>query len=220
MNCVLFDLDGTLTDPGLGITSAAQYAAKKLGFDAPDRTDFYSFIGPPLRKSFSEKFSLSPEQAETAVEYYREYYRPKGIFECEPYDGIIDALRTLSKCGYTLGIATVKPEVFAVKIAEHFGFGKYFAFISGSELDNSRDDKAEVIIRAMNNINGARKENTVMIGDRSYDMIAAKKLGLPGIGASYGYGSEDELSEAGADRIVFRPSDIPAAVESVFRKDN
>ena len=216
MRCVLFDLDGTVTDPELGITSAVQYAAQKLGFDAPDRREFYGFIGPPLRKSFSERFSLSEQQSEKAVEYYREYYRPKGIFECVLYPGIKETLKTLSEQGYKIGMATVKPEVFAEKIAKHFGIDVYFDFISGSELDNSRDDKADVIIRATENIQGADIADTVMIGDRAYDMIAAKKLGMSGIGAVYGYGSAKELEEAGADILVNAPSEIPEAVSRLF----
>ncbi|MBQ1847385.1 MAG: HAD hydrolase-like protein [Clostridia bacterium] len=218
MICLLFDLDGTITDPELGITSAVQYAAKKLGFDAPDRTVFRDFIGPPLRKSFAERFSLTEEQAETAVKYYREYYRPKGIFECVLYPGIEKALEEFDRLGYSLGIATVKPEIFAEKIMDHFGLTKRFRFISGSELDNSRDDKADVILRAMENINGSTKENTVMIGDRSYDMIAAKKVGIKCIGANYGYGSEEELREAGADATADSPCEIRSALEKLDLK--
>ena len=217
MICLLFDLDGTLTDPELGITSAVQYAAQKLGFDAPDRREFLGFIGPPLRKSFAERFSLDEEGAERAVAYYREYYQPKGIFECELYPGIADALKAFSASGLKLGIATVKPEVFAVKIMEHFGLAGCFDFISGSELDNSRDDKADVIIRAMEHIDGANKENTVMIGDRDYDIIAAKKTGLKSIGAVYGYGSEAELLKAGADALVYRADQLSDTVKKVFR---
>ena len=219
MICALFDLDGTLTDPGIGITSAVQYAAKKLGFDAPDRTKFYDFIGPPLRESFAKRFSLTEDEAETAVGYYREYYRPKGIFECELYPGIKETLEKFYSSGHRLGVATVKPEVFAVKIAEHFGIAKYFEFIAGSELDNSRDKKADVIRRAMTNIDYAYPDNTVMVGDRDYDIIAAKEIGIRSIGAVYGYGTEEELKAAGADRLVYGASEIHGALRSLFIKD-
>ena len=129
-----------------------------------------------------------------------------------------ETLKEFHRAGYKIGIATVKPEVFAVRIAKHFGVEKYFDFIAGSELDNSRDKKSDVIIRAMENIAGALPENTVMIGDRDYDILAAKELGLYSVGAAYGYGSEAELTAAGADRLVFTAAEIPEAVRSIFRK--
>jgi phosphoglycolate phosphatase-like HAD superfamily hydrolase len=218
MICLLFDLDGTITDPEIGITSAAQYAARKLGFDAPDRRAFLDFIGPPLRKSFAERFSLTPEQAETAVGYYREYYRPKGIFECELYPGIREALEKFDALGYRLGIATLKPEIFAVKVMEHFGLDKYFRFIAGSELDSSRDRKVDVIYRAMTNIDYAYPENTVMIGDRAYDMEAAVEVGIRRLGVTYGYGTEEELIRAGAEAVADAPSGIYGALRKLFIK--
>lgn len=198
MKTVLFDLDGTVTDPGIGITNSVMYALRKFGIDPPPRKELYCFIGPPLRESFSKYYNLSEKQSEKAVEYYREYYRPKGIFECSLYDGITDAFRRLKDEEVTVALATAKPEIFANKLAVHFGFDKYLSFISGATLDKSRDDKESIISYALQNLPGSSPENTVMVGDRSYDVESGKKLGLKTVGALYGYGSKEELSSADA----------------------
>ncbi|MBO4422133.1 MAG: HAD hydrolase-like protein [Clostridia bacterium] len=205
MKTVLFDLDGTVTDPGAGITNSVMYALRKFGIEPPPREKLYCFIGPPLRASFSKYFGLSEADAEKAVGYYREYYRPTGIFECAPYDGITDAFRLLCKSGVTVALATAKPEIFAGQIAEHFGFDKYLTFISGASLDGKREDKAEIIKRALDNIPGSDARSSVMVGDRDYDVEGGKKLGLYTVGAAYGYGSREELSAA--DAVADSPYD-------------
>lgn len=198
MRAVLFDLDGTVTDPGIGITNSVMYALRKFGIEPPDRKKLYCFIGPPLRESFSKYFGLSASDAEKAVAYYREYYRPKGIFECTLYDGIEDTFKALCGAGYKLALATAKPEVFAKQIAAHFGFDVYLSAVSGASLDASREDKAVIIARALDMLGVFPSRGSYMVGDRAYDIEGGAKNGLFTIGALYGYVTEEELSSAHA----------------------
>jgi phosphoglycolate phosphatase-like HAD superfamily hydrolase len=142
---LLFDLDGTLTDPMVGITSSVQYALEKFGIHVRYLKELIPFIGPPLAESFQKFYGFSKEDAEKAIQYYREYYAPKGIFENEVYEGIPEMLAHLTEAGFTLLVATSKPTVFARKVLKHFGMEDYFSFVGGSELDGSRTKKAEVI---------------------------------------------------------------------------
>ncbi|QSO51061.1 HAD hydrolase-like protein [Alicyclobacillus curvatus] len=146
---ILFDLDGTLTNPKLGITSGVQHALKKFGIDEPNLAKLESFIGPPLRQTFMEQYGLSEEDAKTAVSYYREYYDPIGWRQNEVYPGIPEALATLSSAGYAIGLATSKPTVFAERILTHFDLRDAFSVVIGSNLDGTREDKAEVIAAAL-----------------------------------------------------------------------
>lgn len=198
MKAVLFDLDGTVTDPGIGITNSVMYALSRFGIEVKDRAALYRFIGPPLRQSFSEYYGLSASDAEKAVAYYREYYRPKGIFECTLYDGIEDTFKALCGAGYKLALATAKPEVFAKQIAAHFGFDVYLSAVSGASLDASREDKAEIISVALKALDIKDPAASFMVGDRAYDIEGGAKNGLFTIGALYGYGTEEELSSARA----------------------
>lgn len=197
-NTFLFDLDGTITDPGEGITNSVAYALAKYGIINTDRTELYPFIGPPLNESFEKYAGLSREEGFRAVDYYREYYAPKGIYECHLYNGITDVLTALKASGARVAIATSKPEVFARQLMEHFGIADLFDFIAGSELNGGRIKKAEVIARAMSSL-GATPEECVMIGDREHDIIGAKTHGITSVGVLFGYGSLKELTDAGAD---------------------
>lgn len=199
-NTILFDLDGTLTDPMIGITKSVQYALKKYGIIEEDLWNLTKFIGPPLSHSFKEFYGFSEEESHKAVEYYREYFAPTGKFENVVYDGIPEMLGALKETGFTLAVATSKPEVFANDILEHFDLKKYFDFVGGALL-NGRTDKAEVITYVLENL-GAQKETTVMIGDREHDIIGAAKNGLDSIGVLYGYGDRKEHEAAGAGVIV------------------
>ena len=205
---ILFDLDGTLTDPAIGITNAVMHALKKYGIAVSDRKELYKFIGPPLWDSFEKYCGFSKEEANTAVEYYREYYRDKGMFENQVYDGCEDLLKELKDNGKILIVATSKPEVFAEQILEHFGIAKYFTFIAGSTLDGSRVKKGDVIRYALESCNIIDGSQAIMIGDREHDIIGAKEMGLSSIGVLFGYGSRAELEEAGADFIVSTIEDI------------
>jgi phosphoglycolate phosphatase len=201
-NPILFDLDGTLTDPKLGITRSVAYALRHFGIEVADCDSLVNFIGPPLRDSFRQFYGFSDEQAETAVAKYREYFSETGIFENTPYDGMPELLQKLKGAGRTLAIATSKPWVYAEKIAERFGFAEYFDFIAGAELDGARSEKSELISYALERLGVSDKRGAVMIGDREFDMRGAAQLGIDGIGILWGYGTRDELLAAGATRVT------------------
>ena len=205
---VLFDLDGTLTDPGLGITNSVMYALRKFGINVSDRSQLYPFIGPPLRDSFRVYYGFSDEQCERAVRYYREYFKKSGMFENEVYDGICELLTRLKASGRTLVVATSKPEVFALEILRHFDLYKYFDFVAGATLNDVRNQKADIIKYALETLNITEKKSAIMIGDRKHDIIGSKETGLDSIGVLYGYGTYDELKNAGATYIADTPADI------------
>ena len=207
---ILFDLDGTLTDPGEGITNSVAYALKKYGIEVEDKTALNTFIGPPLHESFQKYYNFSILQSFDAVTKYREYYRDCGIFENRVYDGVIDMLASLKAAGKCVIMATSKPTVFARRIAEHYGFEKYFDIIVGSELDGKRVDKAEVIEEALKQAGDPAPEKCIMVGDRLHDIAGAKKNSLFSVGVLYGYGSEEELKDAGADVIVETVAELSA----------
>ena len=201
-NYFLFDLDGTLTDPGVGITSSVQYALRAYGIEVEDRTKLNCFIGPPLHESFIKYYGFSNLMAFDAITKYREYYSTRGIFENEVYDGIPELLSALKEAKKTVIMATSKPECYARQIADHFDITKYFDCITGSELDGRRVDKAEVIECALERVGEPDRGECVMIGDRMHDIVGAKKAGISSVGVLYGYGSREELTENGADRIA------------------
>ena len=205
---VIFDLDGTLTDPGEGITRSVEYALSKFGISVADRSELFSFIGPPLVDSFRNIYKFSPEDASRAVDYYRERYRDKGLFENTPYEGIKELLSSLKSAGYKLLVATLKPTEFSVRILEHFGLAEYFDCIAGAVLDNhTSETKAEIITKAVN-ATGSDLSRAVMIGDRHHDMEGARAHGIDAIGVLWGYGDEDELRTTGATYIAAKPDDI------------
>lgn len=202
---LLFDLDGTLTDPRTGITSCVQYALRDFGIEEPDPAKLEPFIGPPLRDSFKRFYGFDDAQAERAVEKYRERFRDTGIFENEVYAGVPQMLRGLQSRGVFLAVASSKPQVFVERILEHFDLRKYFAVVVGSELDGTREKKDEVVQEALNRLfdgKPVQKDQVYMIGDRSYDVEGAKALGIESVGVTYGFGSMEELKEARADYIV------------------
>ncbi len=201
INNILFDLDGTLTDSGIGITNSVAYALNKFGMSIPDRKILYKFIGPPLRNSFSEYYGFDREKSELAVKYYREYFTDIGIFENEIYPGIRELLEELYEEGKNIILATSKPEEFAIRILKHFDICKYFKSVCGSSMDAALTSKTDIIAYAIreNNIN---PNKCIMIGDREYDIIGAKNNYIKSVGVLYGYGSLDEFSKAGADYII------------------
>lgn len=211
---ILFDLDGTLTDAAPGITNSVKYALSKFGIDETDDNKLRKFLGPPLISSFMEFYGFSKEKAQKAVEYYREYFVPHGIFENEVYSGIPKLLQKLKADGKTLIIATSKPETFAVQIAEHFEIDSYFDLIAGSNLDNTRSKKAQVIEYALKTLSILDRAHAVMIGDREHDIKGAKKTGLRSIGVLYGYASPGELENAGADFTANSPEELYTIISS------
>ncbi len=202
---LLFDLDGTLTDPQEGITKSVAHALRYYGIEVPDRSVLNPFIGPPLAESFCRFYGFSEPQAVEAVEHYREYFSVKGLYENRVYPGIPETLRALQSRGHRLFVATSKPTVFSEQILTHFGLRPYFLYVAGSELDGRRVHKADVIRHCMAE-NGLK--DAVMIGDRCYDIEGAAQCGLAAVGVTYGYGSEAELRAAGAAHLVARPEEL------------
>ncbi len=192
MQCIiLFDLDGTLTDPGVGITNSVMYALKKFGIEETDRTKLYPFIGPPLLNSFMEFYGFDEKKAE----------------EC------------------TILLATSKPELLAKQILEHFNLMQYFDFVTGSDLEGKRNTKGKVIsyaLKAYGEKSGldwkVLKEKAVMAGDRFHDIEGAKENDIASVGVLFGYGSREELTAAGADRLIERPEEMHYAVEEIMTK--
>lgn len=197
----LLDFDGTVANTGVGITKAVAYALKYYGIVIEDLNTLTDFIGPPLSDSFQKYFGFSKEQGDEAVVKYREYYAPYGLYESELYEGIIDLLDKVTKAGGKIVLATSKPEESARKLLEYFKANTYFELIAGASQDLSMHKKADVIRYAMNKIN-IPKEQAIMIGDREQDVFGAKENGLPCVGVLYGFGTRDELKNAGADYIV------------------
>ena len=190
---VLFDLDGTLTDPREGITRSIQFALSKLGIDEPDLTRLEHFIGPPLLQAFMQVYGFDEAKAWEAVNYYRERFKVTGLYENRVFDGVTPLLETLSSQGRQLYIATSKPWVFAREIARHFDFAKHFKVIYGSELDGTRTNKVE-LIRYLMAEQGLDPAHTLMIGDRKHDLIGARDNGLDAAAVGYGFGSFEELN--------------------------
>ena len=211
---ILFDLDGTLTDPGIGITNSVMHALNHYGIHVADRSELYKFIGPPLSQSFERYYGFSTEDAHHAVEVYREYFAVKGLFENLVYPGIEELLKELKAQGKVISLATSKPEVYAKQILEHFNLDVYFDFISGSLLSGERVDKGEVITWAIDSLRqmgvDCDPDQIVMIGDREHDIIGAHKNQIPAIGVLFGYGSKEEFQAAGADAIAETVADLHA----------
>lgn len=196
---ILFDLDGTLTDSGEGIINCATLALKHFGLPIPAYEDMRTFVGPPLRDSFI-RFGVPADQADEAIRVYRSRYIPTGMFENTPYPGIRELLEALRAEGYTLYVATSKPEEMSVTILEKFDLAKYFHRICGASIDSSRSTKDAVIAYLLES-SGA-KEDMVMVGDTKYDILGAKAHGIPAIGVGWGYGKVEEMEEAGAVGIA------------------
>ena len=209
---ILFDLDGTLTDPGLGIKNSIRYALDKRGLSSLPEEVLDCFIGPPLVDSFEQYCHVSRQEAEVLLRTYREYFSVTGLFENRVYDGIPQLLERLSDKGYRLCLTTSKPEIFATQILEHFDLSRYFTYIGGSTMDGSRVEKEDVIAYVMERLE-LSPEDTVMVGDRIYDVRGGAACGLATVGVLYGYGDAGELS--GADWLV----ETPAQLERLFAEE-
>lgn len=199
---VLFDLDGTLTDPKIGITTCVQYALQKMGIEEPDLDKLIPFIGPPLTYSFKEFYHMTDEQAEQAIEYYRERFSTIGLYENAVFSGIPEMLEELRQQGKTLIVATSKPTIYSVKILEHFKLESYFQSVVGSNLDGTRVEKHEVIEYVLAELGEYDRSQIIMVGDRMHDIRGAKHNGLDVVGVAYGYGSREELEQAEPNHIV------------------
>lgn len=220
MNAVLFDLDGTLTDPREGITRCIAHALERMGIEPPPLQELTFAIGPPLRDSLAQLLGTSDRAAvERALALYRERFADVGLFENAPYEGIAEALAAIRASGAELFVATSKPLVYAERIVRHFDLHVHFVAVHGCELDGTREDKRDLLAHLLPR-HGIPPARAVMIGDRGVDMRAARHHGVHAIGALWGYGSVDELEAAGAHALCTEPSALPQAIASRARAPN
>ena len=210
---IFFDLDGTLTDAGPGIKACINYALDKMNIEQLGMDSDW-VVGPSLWGTF-RKLGISEENLNKAVNFYRERYNIKGYVENSVYIGIPDQLAILLEMGYVLGLATSKPAVSASAILEYFELTQYFSYEFGSNLDGSLSDKSTLLKHALT-VTGFEPNNALMIGDRQYDIIGAKSNLIKSVGVSYGYGSKNELKEAGADLLIDKPAELVTAVEKLL----
>jgi phosphoglycolate phosphatase len=211
---LIFDLDGTLTDPFVGITTCIRYALEHVGQPAPAATDLRWCIGPPLRQSFVTL--LGPPHAHLADEAllrYRERFGTVGLYENQLYPDIPATLEALRADGHTLRVASSKPVVYVRRIVEHFGLSSHFATVDGSELDGTRVDKGDLLAHVTVR-DGLQPGETLMIGDREHDVRGAQVNGIAALGVLWGYGSRDELERAGAAACVGQPLDLPGVARA------
>lgn len=205
---ILFDLDGTLTDPREGITRAVQYALASFGIREENLDRLCPFIGPPLFDSFQEFYGFGEEQARRAILEFQTYFKRQGMFENRVYEGMEQMLEDLKKTGVRLAVATSKPEPFAKQILEHFGLSGYFERVCGANLDETRGRKGEVIAYALEELGLQKAERpdwrseVLMVGDRKHDVLGAHEHGIPCVGVLYGYGSRAELEAAEAEFLM------------------
>ena len=216
---ILFDLDGTLTDSGPGITNSVAYALKKWNIEEKDINVLRKFVGPPLDASFAKYYGFSKEKCVQAIQYYREYYLTKGIYENRVYDGMEELLKWLRDTGRRVIVATSKPEPSAIHVLEYFQIDSYFDIIAGATMDGSRVEKSDVIRYALDRAGIRDLSGVVMVGDRENDIQGAKANGLDSIGVLYGYGSREELEEAGAMQIAETVEDLRCCIGQPARKE-
>lgn len=205
---VLFDLDGTLTNPERGLVSGFEYAFKKLSVNYGERESLKRFIGPPLYEEWQKVFGFTPEESAHAIEIFREYYDVYGWWDNEPYCGIFEMLSELRKRGYTLAVATSKPEDTAKRVLNLFDLTKYFDFIGGALRSTARDKKSDVINYVLDSLGVNDRTSVTLVGDRKFDAEGAAVCGIDSIGVLWGHGSEVELASAGFSDIVNSPEDL------------
>lgn len=215
---VLFDLDGTLTDPFEGITRCIEHALAVLDRPSPPRESLGWCIGPPLRASFGTLLATAdPEMAERAVRIYRDRFATTGLFENEVYAGIPEALDAIGQAGHVVILATSKPTAYAEQILDHFGLRRHFSAVYGSELDGARSDKSVLLAHILWN-ERLRAAESIMVGDRSHDMLGAAANAIRGIGVLWGYGTREELDDSGATACVAHPGELVSAVDTAGRE--
>lgn len=204
---VLFDLDGTLTDSGPGVTGCVRRALEQMSWTVPPQDMLRRFIGPALYDSFSNICGMNPEQAQQAIDIYRMYYRNGGIFENRVYDGIPEILEELRAAGKTLAVATSKPATMTGPVLSHFALDRYFDEVSAADESDRGNGKEELIFPVLQKF-GIPASHAVMIGDTKFDASGARKSGTHFLGALYGFGTEEEMRREGAKHFVRKPADI------------
>lgn len=208
LTTVLIDLDGTLTDPQVGITTCIRHALQQMGQPLPPEQDLRWCIGPPLKQSLAQLLQTADDQlAEQALQHYRERFGRVGLFENEVYPDIVPTLQQLHP-HFRLFVATAKPTVYAERIIRHFGLDGFFAQIYGSELTGERTNKADLLAHLLQQQQLSAAE-CVMVGDREHDILGARRNGIAAIGVTYGYGSREELQAAQPDALIDRFAQLP-----------
>lgn len=207
-NYVLFDLDGTISDSSEGITKGIQKALGEMGIVVEDRNDLRKYIGPPLTYSFSTFQGFNEEQCVEGIRRYREYYSTIGLFENVPYEGIEELLKKIKASGRKIAVATSKPDKFTIQILEKFGLLQYFDVVAGASMSEKRDKKHEVVAYALEQFGNPDKSDVVLVGDTKFDAEGAKIIGIDCIGVLYGFGTREELENAGAKYIAPAIEDI------------
>ncbi len=204
----IFDLDGTIIDPEIGIIGCLRKTLSDVGMIYPEECDAALWIGPPMRQSLKTLLQTdNSELIEKALAIYRSYYGNEGVLGCSVYDGIAEAIKTLRQDGHQLFVGTSKLETFAVDIIEKIGLKEYFVGVYGTVQGKHYDDKTELIARIIEQTNISASE-TIMVGDRKYDMIAAVNNNIHSIGVLWGYGTRPELEASGAKCIIEKPSEL------------
>ncbi len=215
MKYIFMDLDGTITNPKIGITKSIQYSLDSFGIKEDNLDNLTRHIGPPLIDTFRAYYGFDENKTKLAVMKFKERFEDIGWCENEVYEGMEDMLKTFQLAGKTLIVATSKPEYMAKKILDHFNLSQYFTDICGSERDGSRSKKHEVIQYAIDKNAIKNKEDIIMVGDRSYDILGAKRVGIQSIGVLYGFGCLTEFEDANADFIVQTVSELHDVVLSM-----
>ena len=212
-NTIIFDLDGTIIDPSVGIVHSLLYALDKMNTKAKGKDVLLKFIGPPLIDSFKKYFGFDDETAKQAIKHYRAHFKEEGVLACSLYEGVETVIKTLKGKGKRLLVATTKPEIHAIEVLEHFHLEPYFDFVAGSYLDGRRVDKGELIIHALESTGITELDKVMIIGDRKHDTVGAKTAGIDSMGILYGFGHLKELEDAGATYIAPSPGDILSFIE-------
>ena len=207
-NYYLFDFDGTLCDTTEGIFKSVIYSLECFGITENDMEKLRFFVGPPLFESYKTLYNVSDDDAKWLIEKYRERYRKKAAEESSVYDGVTELLETLKRSGKKIAIASSKPEYFVNEISKYHNIDKYYDFVSAESFKNNHSSKKELIERCLEFFGNPPKEEVLMVGDRFYDIDGATAVGLDSAGAVYGFGTEEELTKAGATHILFEPCDL------------
>ena len=204
----LFDFDGTLCDTTEGIFNSVIYSLHCFGIEEDDREKLRFFVGPPLFESYKTLYGVSDDEAKYLIEKYRERYRVKAAEESALYNGITEMLQKLKAKGKKIAIASSKPEIFVKEISNYHKISQYYDFISAEQLNKNHSSKEELINTCLDFFGNPTKESVLMVGDRFYDIDGAKAVGVDSAGAIYGFGTEEELRNAGATYILSSPDDI------------
>ncbi|MBR2892272.1 MAG: HAD hydrolase-like protein [Clostridia bacterium] len=206
---ILFDFDGTVVNTGEGILKSLQYSFYEMGHEVPSQEELKKFIGPPVYYSFTHYYGIGEDKVGDYIRKYRERYKREGIYECELYKDMLTLLGTLKDSGYTLGIASSKPEHLIFDVADYLDITKYFDAVVGVKSDASRHStKTGLILEAMDKLGVSDKSQVLMVGDRHYDITGAKGADVSSCGCLWGYGNKEEFQECDADFIIEDPLDL------------